>query len=100
MLRSFNLPISVVAAGMMLLGSALAQQSPATNTQQAAPAKTGQAPAAGSQNNPALPTQKAKLSYAIGMRVGKGLRGQGSDIGPNPTLIFDVDLHSIQSKGQ
>ena len=97
MLRSFNLPINVVVAGMMLLGSALAQQSPATNTQQAAPAKTGQAPAAGSQNNPALPTQKAKLSYAIGMRLGKGLRGDSVDVDP---AIISQGLQDTMAGGK
>ncbi len=82
MLKSFKRALSIAAAGMMLMGSSRAQQGPATNTQQAPAAKSGQAPASGSQNNPALPTQKDKLSYAIGMNIGKGLHRESVEIDP------------------
>ena len=62
----------------MLLGNAWAQQ----NTQPAPGAKTGQAPATATQSNPALPTQKDKNSYAIGMNIGKGLHQESVDVDP------------------
>jgi FKBP-type peptidyl-prolyl cis-trans isomerase FklB len=66
--------VNVIAVGTILLGTALAQ-TPAAPTPQTAPAA--------SQNNPALPTQKDKVSYAIGMNIGNGLRKQGVDVDPN-----------------
>ncbi len=73
----------------MFLGSALAQgtssksaqQTPASNTQQA-PAKAGQTTAEPSQSNAVLKTEKDKVSYAIGMNVGKNLQRQSIDIDP------------------
>jgi FKBP-type peptidyl-prolyl cis-trans isomerase FklB len=58
---------------MLLLGNALAQ-TPAAPTQQP--------PAAGSQSAPAFTNQKDKVSYAIGMNIGNGLRKQGIDVDP------------------
>jgi FKBP-type peptidyl-prolyl cis-trans isomerase FklB len=69
----------------MLLGSAVAQQStqtqapPAANGSQAAPAPS--APAA--TPIPELPTQKDRISYAIGMNIGKGLHRDSIDIDTN-----------------
>ncbi len=73
----------------MLIGNAQAQQTPAANTQQVPAAKDAPAPAAGAQKAPAaktgppvkprtqhvltLKTQKDKVSYALGMNVGRGL---------------------------
>ncbi len=81
--------VSLLAAGMMLLGNAQAQQTPAANAQQAPAAKAAPAPAAGAQKAPAaktgqaakprlqhvltLKTQKDKVSYAVGMNVGTKL---------------------------
>ena len=87
----------------MLVGSAVAQQSTssqtsaakpaATQSQQAAPSaqSTPAKPATGAQSqtsgnsamDAALPTQKDKLSYAIGMNIGKGLHKDAIDIDPN-----------------
>ncbi len=64
----------------MLLGNAFAQ-TPAPNPQQA-PATTGQAPAEPSQSNSTLKTQKDKLSYAIGMNIGKNLHRSSIDVDP------------------
>jgi len=58
----------------MLLGNALAQQTPAANPQPA--------PAPESQSASAFKTQKDKVSYAIGMNVGSTLHRQGVDIDP------------------
>ena len=87
MLKSLSLA-SILAAGV-LTGSALAQQS--GNTQSApaksAPATQSQtAPDASSASIPGLPTQKDKLSYAIGMNIGKGMHRDNIDVDPNLLL--------------
>lgn len=74
----------------MLLGSTLAQQTPAS-TPQSSPSATGQPPAstqsqpppAASQPVPGLPTQKDRFSYALGMSLGKSLARDGVDVDPN-----------------
>ncbi len=68
-------------AGMLLLGNALAQ-APATNTQPASAAKTGQKTAAKSPTPLTLTTQKDKASYAIGMNVAKTLQRQSIEVDP------------------
>jgi FKBP-type peptidyl-prolyl cis-trans isomerase FklB len=98
----------VLAVGVMLVGSATAQQtiaqqapssnpqqapaakaqaSPAAKTQQAptakTPAKTGQATAAKSATALTLKTQKDKASYAIGLNIGKSMHKDGVDVDPN-----------------
>jgi FKBP-type peptidyl-prolyl cis-trans isomerase FklB len=80
------------AAGIMLLGHAPAQQTPAATsqpsqpatTQGAAPAKkqtsatTKKAPVTSKSATPlTLKTQKEKTSYALGMKIGGDLRRQG-----------------------
>jgi FKBP-type peptidyl-prolyl cis-trans isomerase FklB len=80
-----------LAAGVVLLGNALAQTSP-TKTQ-TSPAKKPAAPAAKTTPSTgtkagtapksgvtALTTQKEKASYAIGMNWGTGLHRQGIDV--------------------
>lgn len=85
----------LLAAGMMLLGNARAQQTPAattsqssqpasTSSQTAAPAKTSSATAAKKTTTAAKPatgltltTQKQKASYALGMKIGGDLKRQG-----------------------
>ena len=63
-----------MAAGMMLLGNVLAQQTPAANPPQPS--------APESQGNPAFKTQKDKVSYAIGMNVGTSLHKQAIEVDP------------------
>ena len=81
--------LSFVASGMMLMGNAQAQQTPAASPQQTPASKATQAPTAGAQKPPAaktgttakprtavpftLKTQKDKTSYAIGMNIGAGV---------------------------
>jgi len=101
--------VHVLTAGMMLLGSARAQQppaaatpqSPAAKPQTAPAAKSSQAPAAGAQKAPAakpglsvkprsqsplaLNTDKDKVSYALGMNLGSNLQRDSIDI---DTAIF------------
>ena len=90
--------VYLLAAGMMLIGNAQAQQTPAVNTQQAPTAKAAPAPAAGTQKTPAaktgqaakprtqsvltLKTQKDKVSYALGMNLGTNLHKQSVEVDP------------------
>jgi FKBP-type peptidyl-prolyl cis-trans isomerase len=87
----------LLAAGMMLLGNAPAQQTPAAptsqSTQPAAPAKTPSATAAKkapvtakSATTVTLKTQKEKASYALGMKIGNDLRRQGVNASVDPAL--------------
>lgn len=77
---------------MLLIGTAQAQQTPAPKSQQAPAATAAPAPAAGTQKPLApktgtatkprtavpftLKTQKDKVSYAVGMNIGKGVAGK------------------------
>jgi FKBP-type peptidyl-prolyl cis-trans isomerase len=79
----------MLMAGVVLLGSAVAQQPPAKSSTPAAKTSAAQlpeAPAAKAQTPSAFATQKEKDSYAIGMNVGTGLRKQDIDIDPNVFL--------------
>jgi FKBP-type peptidyl-prolyl cis-trans isomerase FklB len=71
MQKPFTTVVISLAAGMMLLGNVLAQQTPAANPQQS--------PAPESS---AFKTQKDKVSYAIGMNVGTTLHRQSVDVDP------------------
>jgi FKBP-type peptidyl-prolyl cis-trans isomerase len=84
--------VNLLAAWIMLMENAQAQQTPAADTQQAPAAKAAPAPAAGTQKAPAakagqtakprtqsvltLKTQKDKASYAVGLNVGRNLGAQ------------------------
>jgi FKBP-type peptidyl-prolyl cis-trans isomerase len=75
--------MAVLALGLFACG-ARAQQAPAkapaapppAKAPAAAPVPSAQAPA------PGFKTQKEKLSYAIGMEMGKGVKTQGIDVDP------------------
>ena len=83
---------------MMMVGNALAQQTPATSSQQPTATKAHPAPAADGQKAPAaktgqatrpriqsvlmLNTQKEKLSYALGMNLGTNLHKQTVEVDP------------------
>jgi len=99
-MRNFTQVVPILAAGMMLLGFAQAQQTPAAKTEQApaakaqpaAPAKPkAPAPKAGaaktaaakSAATTALKTPKDKFSYALGMNLGASLHKQSVDVDPN-----------------
>ncbi len=77
MQKLFTATITLLTTATLLLGSALAQQSSAT---QSAPA--AKAPASGSASSSTLTTPKEKLSYAIGMNIGKNLHRDGVDVDP------------------
>jgi len=74
MQKSLTNLAKIIAAGMMLLGNVLAQQTPTATTQQST--------AAGNQNTSALATQRDKVSYAIGMNIGTNLHRQSVDVDP------------------
>jgi FKBP-type peptidyl-prolyl cis-trans isomerase FklB len=90
MQKTLTTAVTTLAAGLMLLGNATAQQTPdssaakapAAKTQSATPAKTSTTPAAKSQGDAGLTTEKDKVSYAIGMNIGKGLHHDGVDVDP------------------
>src|SRR5712664_3332844 len=98
MRKSLITAVSLLTAGMMLLGNALAQQTPAANPQQPPAAKAQPAPSAGAQKAPAaktglatkprtpsvltLRTQKDKVSYALGMNLGTNLHKETVEVDP------------------
>jgi len=98
-----NTLITLSAAAMLLAGNSLAGQTPATSTLQA-PASNSTAPAAKTQTTkPAakpgttatkaapvpLTTQKQKVSYAIGLNIGKSMKKDGVDV-DSATLLRGV----------
>jgi FKBP-type peptidyl-prolyl cis-trans isomerase len=90
MQKSMKVARTILTVGMLLLGNAVAQKS--TTTTKTPPAKAQPTPAAKElpdapkatkdAANAALPTQKDKVSYAIGMQVGSNLARQGVDVDP------------------
>jgi FKBP-type peptidyl-prolyl cis-trans isomerase FklB len=92
--KFFTSAVNILAAGM-LLGNALAQQTPPTTTQPATPSSTtapkAQTPAtkphtATAAKTPVpltLKTQKDKFSYALGMKMGANFKKQSVSIDPN-----------------
>jgi FKBP-type peptidyl-prolyl cis-trans isomerase FklB len=93
MQRLWATKINLLAAGMVLLGSAAAQQTPATNTQTTPPAKaktstttTHRSTAAAKPAPLALVTEKDKQSYAIGLNVGKSLHRDSVEVEPKFVL--------------
>jgi FKBP-type peptidyl-prolyl cis-trans isomerase FklB len=88
--KSMRVARTILTVGILLLGNAVAQKSTTTKTPPppAKPAPTPakelpDAPKANSQADAALPTQKDKVSYAIGMQVGNNLARQGVEVDPN-----------------
>jgi FKBP-type peptidyl-prolyl cis-trans isomerase FklB len=87
--KSLSNAVRTLAAGVVLLGLAHAQQTPAPKTsatpaaKKAAAAKTPAKPAAKSQAAPPLATLKDKFSYALGMNMGTTMRKQSIEVDPN-----------------
>src|SRR6266853_31208 len=87
--------VTVLVVSMLLLGNAAAQQTPAAKAPPSAAtkapaAKTGQGsaaaektPTAKSQNGMELKTEKDRLSYAVGLNVGRSLQKDSVDVDPN-----------------
>jgi len=97
-MRKLFTPIFFLTAGMMLPGQAQAQQTPAANSQTAAPAapakpkSSSTAKTAASAKSAAtakgaaplvLKTDQEKFSYALGMNIGQGLHKQDVPVDPN-----------------
>src|ERR1039458_7461106 len=85
--------VNILAAGTLLLGNALAQQTPAATTQPAAPSAatpakaqtpTAKRPATAAKSATplTLKTPKEKFSYALGMKMGENLHKQSVPVDP------------------
>ena len=92
MQKTFVTAARTLTVAILLLGISLAQQTPASSPKPATTAKTssttGTKPhtattAAKSTTPLTLKTQKDKLSYAIGMNMGQGMKKDSLDIDPN-----------------
>jgi FKBP-type peptidyl-prolyl cis-trans isomerase FklB len=75
-MQKFTTAVNLLAAGTLLLGSALAQQTPPATSQPSTTTKTQSSAkrptsAARSATGLTLKTQKEKFSYAVGMRTGQ-----------------------------
>jgi FKBP-type peptidyl-prolyl cis-trans isomerase FklB len=92
--KSFTTAVHILAAGLLLLGNGLAQQTPAATTPKASsPATTAskaQTPAARRPATAAktaaplsLKTPKDKFSYALGMKMGANLHKQAVPVDAN-----------------
>jgi FKBP-type peptidyl-prolyl cis-trans isomerase FklB len=122
MLKSMKLVTNTLAAATLLLGQALAQQTPATT--QTAPASPSSSTAAKTPaKKPAtaakagtpvtLKTQKDKFSYALGMKMGENLKKQSVPVDPaifsrglrdalagNKTLLTDEEAQGAMAAVQ
>jgi FKBP-type peptidyl-prolyl cis-trans isomerase len=101
--------MAVLALGLFACGAS-AQQAPAKSPANAPATPPAKAPAAAPAQTPApaFKSQKEKLSYAIGMEMGKGVKAQGIDVDPSilaqglkdaisggKTLLSDDELKQI-----
>jgi FKBP-type peptidyl-prolyl cis-trans isomerase FklB len=79
---------TTLTVGILLLGNTAAQQTPASSPKPATTANTGSiakphtATAAKSTQTLTLKTQKDKVSYAIGMNIGMGMKKDSLDVDP------------------
>jgi FKBP-type peptidyl-prolyl cis-trans isomerase FklB len=95
MRKPLTLAVTAVAAGMMVLGYAHAQQTPPASTPQTPPASSSKTPATTTPKPPAakpgtttarkptvltLKTQKDKASYAIGLNIGRSIHKDSVDV--------------------
>jgi FKBP-type peptidyl-prolyl cis-trans isomerase FklB len=100
MRKPLTLAVTAVAAGVIALGYAQAQQTPPSSAPQTSPASSSQTPGTTTPKPPAakpgttvakkpttptvltLKTQKEKASYAIGLNIGKSMRKDSVDVDP------------------
>jgi FKBP-type peptidyl-prolyl cis-trans isomerase FklB len=98
--KSFIAAVTIFAAGMLLPGNVLAQDTPAGTTQTTSPSPSPSTGAPGKAQTPAakrpatgaksatpltLKTQKEKFSYALGMKMGGNLKKQ--DVPVDPAIL-------------
>jgi FKBP-type peptidyl-prolyl cis-trans isomerase FklB len=123
MRKSFTAAVTLLAAGMLSLGNALAQQTPAatnppasstpaTASKSQTPAAKRPATAAKSPVGLTLKTQKEKFSYALGMNTGKRMseslkkqsvpfdpailaRGMKDGLAGGKTLLTDDEAQAV-----
>jgi len=104
MRKTLTLAVTAFAAGVLVLGYAQAQQTPASSAPQTSPASSSQTPGTTTPKPPAakpgttvakkpttptvltLKTQKEKASYAIGLNIGKSMHKDSVDVDPNILL--------------
>jgi FKBP-type peptidyl-prolyl cis-trans isomerase FklB len=92
MKRSYSTAVNLLAAGIVLLGSAAAQQTPATSTtpavkpRQSTGTTTHHTSTAVKPKPLVLETEKDKQSYAIGLSFGKNLHRDSIDVDPKILL--------------
>jgi FKBP-type peptidyl-prolyl cis-trans isomerase FklB len=104
MRKTLTLAVTAFAAGVLVLGYAQAQQTPAPSAPQTPPASSSQTPGTTTPKPPAakpgttvakkpttptvltLKTQKDKASYAIGLNIGKSMHKDSVDVDPNILL--------------
>jgi FKBP-type peptidyl-prolyl cis-trans isomerase FklB len=86
MQRSCSTVLNLLAAGIVLLGSAVAQQTPTTNTTPAKPRQSTGTTGHTAARPLVLQTEKDKRSYAIGLNVGKSLHRDAIDVDPKIVL--------------
>jgi FKBP-type peptidyl-prolyl cis-trans isomerase FklB len=100
MRKPLTLAVTAVAAGIIALGYAQAQQTPPASAPQTPPASSSQTPGTTTPKPPAakpgttvakkptaptvltLKTQKDKASYAIGLNIGKSMHKDSVDVDP------------------
>jgi FKBP-type peptidyl-prolyl cis-trans isomerase FklB len=100
MRKTLTLAVTAFAAGVLVLGYAQAQQTPASSAPQTPPASSSQTPGTTTPKPPAakpgttvakkptaptvltLKTQKDKASYAIGLNIGKSMHKDSVDVDP------------------
>lgn len=93
-MRKIFTAAACLTVGILLLGSSVAQQTPASTSKPASTAKTTTtttakphtATAAKSTAPLTLTTQKDKVSYAIGMNMGESMKRDSLDLDPNIVL--------------
>jgi len=129
MRKTYSIVIALLAGAVILAGNARAQQSAPAGGQQPPAASSQTAPAAKTQTTPAaktgqstaakrpvapltLKTDKDKLSYAVGMNIGRSIHSQSMEIDPaillrglkdemaGKTVMTDMEAHNTLMQAQ